>query len=478
VEVVEAFLARIEAVDPLLGAFVRWDAEAARDSAAEVDRKRASGASLGALAGVPVALKDNLAVAGRALTCGSRILAGYVSPYSATVVEKLLAADAVLIGHTNMDEFAMGSSCESSAYGPTRNPWDLERVPGGSSGGSAAAVAARCVPLALGSDTGGSIRQPAAFCGVVGLKPSYGRVSRYGLVAFASSLDQIGPMASSVADVALALGVVAGHDPRDATSAALPVEAAGEVLGAGAASAMAGLRAGVPRELAVEQLEPDVREDWERSLARLERLGARLVEVSVPALEAANAVYYVLANSEASANLARFDGVRYGHRARDAGTLAALYQRSRSEGFGPEVKRRILLGTFALSSGYYDAYYGRAVAVARALGRELRAALDASDFLVTPASPCAAFRMGERNDPLSMYLSDVYTVPANLAGLPAVVVPSGRSAQGLPLALQLMGRAFDEARLLGAAAAFEAAAGFERPPWLPASSGSAPGGAA
>jgi aspartyl-tRNA(Asn)/glutamyl-tRNA(Gln) amidotransferase subunit A len=457
-QVVDAFLERSESVDPLLRCFVRLDAQAARARAAEIDRKRAAGVPLGALAGVPVALKDNLAVAGRALTCGSRVLDGYVSPYSATVVEKLEAADAVLFGHTNMDEFAMGSSCESSAYGPTRNPWDLERVPGGSSGGSAAAVAARCVPLAFGSDTGGSIRQPAALCGVVGLKPTYGRVSRYGLVAFASSLDQVGPLAGSVADAALALQVIAGHDPRDATSAARPV---GDY--AASSGGVEGLRAGVPRELAVGRLDPDVRADWERALARLQGLGVRLVEVSVPALEAANAVYYVLANSEASANLARFDGVRYGHRTREAGTLAGLYQRSRSEGFGPEVKRRILLGTFALSSGYYEAYYGRAAALARALGRELSTALESCDLLLAPASPFPAFRLGERSDPLAMYLSDVYTVPANLAGLPAVAVPSGRSASGLPLALQLMGRGFDEARLLQAAAAFAAATDFERP---------------
>jgi aspartyl-tRNA(Asn)/glutamyl-tRNA(Gln) amidotransferase subunit A len=461
-EVLEAFLARLAAVEPSVHAFVRVDEEGARIRARGLDERRGRGESLGALAGVPVAVKDNLAVAGRSLTCGSRILEGYVSPYSATAVERLEAAGAVLVGHTNMDEFGMGSSCEASAFGPTRNPWDLARVPGGSSGGSAAAVAARLVPLALGSDTGGSVRQPAALCGVVGLKPTYGRVSRYGLVAFASSLDQIGPLAGSVGDVALALEVIAGQDPLDATSSAVPP---GDY---GAASArqgggLEGVRAGVPRQLAVDRLEPDVRGEWERSLARLEELGARLVDVDVPALEAATAVYYVLANCEASANLARFDGVRYGRRSREASTLTELYHRSRSEGFGAEVKRRILLGTFALSSGYHEAYYDRAVAVARALGRELAAALEGTDVLLSPASPSAAFRLGERSDPLTMYLSDVYTVPANLAGLPAVAVPSGVSADGLPLSLQLVGRAFDEARLLRVAAAFEAAADFRRP---------------
>jgi aspartyl-tRNA(Asn)/glutamyl-tRNA(Gln) amidotransferase subunit A len=357
-----------------------------------------------------------------------------------------------------MDEFAMGSSCEFSVYGPTRNPWDLTRVPGGSSGGSAAAVAARQVPLAFGSDTGGSIRQPAALCGVVGLKPTYGRVSRYGLVAFGSSLDQIGPLAGTVADAALALSVIAGVDPRDATSCPQPVEE----YGAGPQD-VAGLRAGVPRELEIDRLASDVRDDWERSLARLEGLGVRIVEVEVPVLRAANAVYYVLASSEASANLARFDGARYGHRSPHAHTLDDLYLKSRREGFGAEVKRRILLGTFALSSGYYDAYYGRAAAVARALGSELADALRETDVLLSPTSPTPAFAIGERSDPLAMYLSDVYTVPANLAGLPAVTVPSGLSAEGLPLSLQLMGRPFDEATLLRVAGAFEAVSGFERP---------------
>jgi aspartyl-tRNA(Asn)/glutamyl-tRNA(Gln) amidotransferase subunit A len=457
-EVLETFLERIAEVDTEIGAFVRLDAEIARGRARELDRRRAAGEALGALAGVPVALKDNLAVAGRRLTCGSRILEGYVSPYTATAVERLEAAGAVVVGHTNMDEFAMGSSCESSIYGPTRNPWDLARVPGGSSGGSAAAVAARQVPLAFGSDTGGSIRQPAALCGVVGLKPTYGRVSRSGLVAFASSLDQIGPLAGSVDDAALALSVIAGGDPRDATSSAEPVaEYRGEPSG------VKGLRAGLPRELEVDRLASDVRADWERALARLEELGVALVEVDVPSLRAANAVYYVLANSEASANLARFDGARYGRRSPEARTLDELYHKSRCEGFGAEVKRRILLGTFALSSGYYEAYYGRAAAVARALGHELAAALRQADFLLSPTSPTPAFALGERSDPLAMYLSDVYTVPANLVGLPAVAVPSGLSAEGLPLSLQLLGRPFDEALLLRVAGAFEAVTGFRRP---------------
>lgn len=462
-DVVEREQARWEGGEIPLHAFLSFGGDNARAAAQTVDASTPTPKARGPkpLLGVPVAIKDNLCTLDYPTTCGSRILEGYVSPYSATAVERLEAAGAVLVGHTNMDEFGMGSSCEASAYGPTRNPWDLARVPGGSSGGSAAAVAARLVPLALGSDTGGSVRQPAALCGVAGLKPTYGRVSRYGLVAFASSLDQIGPLAGSVGDVALALEIIAGQDPLDATSSAVPSGdyAASARQGGG----LDGVRAGVPRQLAVDRLEPDVRGDWERSLARLEELGVRLVEVDVPALEAATAVYYVLANSEASANLARFDGVRYGRRSRDASTLTELYHRSRSEGFGAEVKRRILLGTFALSSGYHEAYYDRAAAVARALGRELAAALEGTDVLLSPASPSAAFRLGERSDPLTMYLSDVYTVPANLAGLPAVAVPSGVSAEGLPLSLQLVGRAFDEARLLRVAAAFEAAADFRRP---------------
>ncbi|HVS16283.1 MAG TPA: Asp-tRNA(Asn)/Glu-tRNA(Gln) amidotransferase subunit GatA [Thermoanaerobaculia bacterium] len=462
VEATRAALDRIEAVDDAVRAFVRVDREGALARAAAIDRRRSAGEVPGPLAGVPVALKDNIAVAGWELTCASRVLRGYRSPFSAGAVERLLAADAVPVGQTNMDEFAMGSSCESSAFFATRNPWDPGRVPGGSSGGSAAAVAARAVPLALGSDTGGSIRQPAAFCGVVGVKPTYGRVSRWGLVAFASSLDQIGPLAGDVADAALLLSVIEGHDPRDSTSSPSPASGCTAALEDG----VEGLRIGCLREVSSESLGADVAADWRAALRRLEELGAELVEVSVPSVAAAVSVYYVVANCEASANLARYDGVRYGHRTERDRSLDLLYLGSRSEGFGAEVKRRILLGTFALSSGYYDAYYARARAVQDLLRRELADALSEVDLLVTPTSPTAAFGIGERvEDPLAMYLSDVFTVPANLAGLPSVALPSGLDGEGLPLSIQLVGRPFGEAALLRAARAFERATRFDsRPP--------------
>jgi aspartyl-tRNA(Asn)/glutamyl-tRNA(Gln) amidotransferase subunit A len=456
-DVTAAALARLRAVEPLLGAFLHvLDAEAMRRAEA-IDRRRRGGQALGPLAGVPVALKDNLHLAGHPVSCASRVLEGYVAPYTATAVARLLEADAVVIGKTNLDEFAMGSSCENSAFGPTRNPWNLDMVPGGSSGGSAAAVAAGCVPLALGSDTGGSIRQPAALSGVVGLKPTYGRVSRYGLVAFASSLDQIGPLTRRVSDAALALDVIAGHDPRDATSAAEPVP--GFVAGLG--SGIAGLRIGVLREVDAGSLAPDSAAVWRRALATLESLGAVVSEVSMPYLPAAIAVYYVVANSEASANLARFDGVRYGRRATPAAAsdgLLGTYVESRSQGFGAEVKRRIMLGTFALAAGYYEAYYGRARGVQRALRDQFARVLETVDILVTPTSPTGAFALGEKlDDPLTMYLNDIFTVPANLLGAPALAVPSGFDERGLPLSIQFLGRPFDEATLLRAGHAFEAA---------------------
>ncbi|HEY3569031.1 MAG TPA: Asp-tRNA(Asn)/Glu-tRNA(Gln) amidotransferase subunit GatA [Thermoanaerobaculia bacterium] len=451
-EVLESCLARTAQVEPLIGAYLEIFEAESRVRAAEIDRRIAAGEDVGPLAGVPVALKDNLSIEGRALTCASRILSGYVAPYTATAVERLLAAGAVPVGRANMDEFAMGSSCENSAYQKTRNPWDLATVPGGSSGGPAAAVAAGSVPLSLGSDTGGSIRQPAALCGVVGVKPTYGRVSRYGLVAFASSLDQIGPFARNVRDAALGLRVIAGADPNDATSAAQPVADYLEGIEEG----IAGLKIGVVREIDPSRLGGDVAANWRASLDRLTSLGAELVEVSVPSVEAAIAVYYVIATSEASANLARFDGVRYGRRSPEADNLADLYFQSRGEGFGPEVKRRIMLGTFALSSGYYEAYYGRARGVLERMRHELDAAFRAADLLATPTTPSAAFRLGEKvDDPLAMYLSDVFTTPANLTGLPAVAVPSGTDAGGLPLSLQILGRPFDEAGVLRAARAFE-----------------------
>ena len=462
--VVESSLERLKATEPLIGAFLRVCEERAYERAAEIDRRVRRGERVGPLAGVPTAVKDNISVAGLELSCGSRILEGYVAPYSATAIERLESADAVIVGQTNMDEFAMGSSCENSAFAPTRNPWRRDRVPGGSSGGSAAAVAAGTVPLALGSDTGGSIRQPAALCGIVGLKPTYGRVSRYGLVAFASSLDQIGPLTASVGDAAVALGVLAGHDPSDSTSVEQPVD---DYL-ASLEHGIEGCRVGVLREVEVQQLGPDVLAAWETSLARLESLGAKLVEISVPTLRAAIAIYYVLANCEASANLARFDGVRYGRRAQGRGLLET-YTQSRSQGFGREVKRRIMLGTLALSSGYYEAYYGRAVGVLAGLRSELRDAFEKVDLLATPTSPTAAFPLGERTeDPLAMYLSDTFTTPASLVGLPGLALPAGYDADGLPLSLQLVARPFEERLLLQAGRAFERESGGTSRPTLPA----------
>jgi len=460
VAVMEAALERTARVEPLIAAYLEVFTERARERAAEIDRRVAAGDDPGPLAGVPVALKDNLSLAGSPLTCASQILTGYVAPYTATAVLRLLAAGAVVLGRANMDEFAMGSSCENSAWQTTRNPWDLAAVPGGSSGGPAAAVAAGSVPLSFGSDTGGSIRQPAALCGIVGLKPTWRRVSRYGLVAFASSTDQIGPLARSVRDAALALGVIAGPDPDDATCADVPAE---DYL-ARIEEGVRGLRVGVIRDVDVAGLDAANGRAWRRALDLLAGAGAEIVEVSVPSVEAAVAVYYVIATSEASANLARFDGVRYGRRA-PAATLADLYFDSRSQGFGAEVKRRIMLGTFALSAGYYEAYYGRARAVLERMRRELDDAFATADVLVTPTTPGAAFGIGEKvDDPLAMYLSDVFTTPASLVGLPAVAVPTGADDRGLPLSLQIMGRPFAEATVLRAARALEAAAAWRVAP--------------
>jgi aspartyl-tRNA(Asn)/glutamyl-tRNA(Gln) amidotransferase subunit A len=447
VEVVESFLARTARVEPLIHAWLELFEDEARERAAAIDRN-----PIGPLAGVPVALKDNLSVAGWPLTCGSKILSGYVAPYTATAVQRLLGAGAVLLGRANMDEFAMGSSCENSAYQLTHNPWDLSRVPGGSSGGPAAAVAAGSAALGIGSDTGGSVRQPAALCGLVGVKPTWGRVSRYGLVAFASSTDQISPLARTVRDAALATSVLAGPDPNDSTCSSRP---AGDYL-SGIEEGIEGLRVGVISNLDASAFDPASARVWKASLDRLAAAGAELVEVRVPSLDAAVAVYYVVAMSEASSNLARFDGVRYGRRVEEGESLLDLYLDSRSEGFGPEVKRRIMLGTFALSAGYQEAYYGRARGVLDRMRRELEAALEKADVIVTPTTPGAAFGLGEKvDDPLAMYLSDVFTTPASLTGLPAVAVPSGLDDQGLPLSLQVMGRSFDEATVFRVARAFE-----------------------
>lgn len=492
-EVVEAHLDRTEAVEPRIHAYLWLDAEAALARADELDRRLAAGEDPGPLSGVPVAIKDNLALADAPMTCASRILEGYTAPGHAKAVQRLLDAGAVVLGKTNLDELGMGSSCEHSAFGPTHNPWALERSPGGSSGGSAAAVAAGSVPLALGSDTGGSVRQPAAWCGLVGLKPTYGRVSRWGLVAFASSLDQVGPLGRCVRDVALALGVLAGPDDRDARSEApAPTTgSAGEDFLQGLEDGIEGYRFGVIRELPLgehpvghtsagwvgEGLAPEGHLDaggqriWSHNLEQLEALGAEVVEVSVPAVNAALAIYHVLANSEASSNLARFDGVRFGaRRSADGGkgeSLEELYRRSRSEGLGREVQRRILLGTYALSAGYREAYYERARRVAALLRQQMESALETVDFLVSPTTATAPFPLGSRTgEPLAMYLADLFTCPANLAGLPAVAVPAGSDEDGLPRSLHLVGRRFEEAELLRAARAFETRVGWEVRPAL------------
>jgi aspartyl-tRNA(Asn)/glutamyl-tRNA(Gln) amidotransferase subunit A len=450
-ELVERALARARAVASL-GAFVGLREEAARREAAEADARRRRGGPRSALEGLPVALKDNLAMAGEPCGCASAILDGYVSPFDATLVERLRAAGAIVVGRTNMDEFAMGSSTEHSRHGPTRNPWDPARSPGGSSGGSAAAVAAGVVPLAFGSDTGGSIRQPAAFCGVTGLKPSYGRVSRHGLVAFASSLDQIGPLARTAADCAAALDAVSGADPCDSTSLPEPPTRCAEAL----AGEIGGLAIGLPREyLAGEGCDPEVARLVEEAARELEKAGAVLRPVSLPHTRHAVATYYLIATAEASSNLARFDGVRYGRRAAGAAGLTEMYERSRSEGFGAEVKRRILLGTYVLSAGYYDAYYRKAQQVRALLRRDFDEAFGRCDALLTPTTPETAFRIGERTgDPLRMYLSDVFTVSVNLAGVPAVSLPCGFAA-GLPVGLQLIGPAGGDAAALRLADAYQ-----------------------
>ncbi len=451
-EIAKAHLARLKAVEGKVEAYLLVLEERALERARAVDRALAAGEPAPPLAGVPVAVKDVLDIEGLPTTCGSRILEGYRPPFTSTAVARLEAAGALVLGKTNMDEFAMGSSTENSAYKKTKNPWDLTRVPGGSSGGSAAAVAARTAPLALGTDTGGSIRQPAALCGVVGLKPTYGRVSRYGLVAFASSLDQIGPFARSVEDVALAASVLCGHDPLDSTSASLPVPDFKAALAGGAR----GARIGVPWGFLKEGVEEGQLARFREALSVLEKAGARLVEVQLPHLPHAIATYYIVATAEACSNLARYDGVRYGLRAKDPADLLHLYGETRDRGFGPEVKRRIILGTFALSSGYYDAYYLRAQKVRTLIRRDFERAFEACDVVATPTSPIPAFRLGEKaDDPLQMYLADIFTVPANLAGIPGLQVPCG-FAGGLPAGLQILGRPFDEEMLLRLGAAYQA----------------------
>jgi aspartyl-tRNA(Asn)/glutamyl-tRNA(Gln) amidotransferase subunit A len=459
VEICRASLAAIDAHDPGLHAFTSVNAEHALARAAAVD----AGQHCGPLAGVPIALKDNICTRALPTTASSRVLAGYVPPYDATVVERLLHAGAVIVGKTNCDEFAMGSSTENSALGPSRNPWNREHTPGGSSGGSAVAVAAGLVSAALGSDTGGSIRQPAAFCGLVGLKPTYGRVSRYGLLAFASSLDQIGPLTHTVRDAAILTRVIAGSDPADATASAHAVP---DFL-SGLTGNVSGLRIGVPARLLDEGVSAEVARPFGEAVDVLRQMGATVDPIELPHADAAIPVYYLVATAEASSNLARYDGVRYGHRTRCADSLHTMYSRTRDEGFGPEVKRRIMLGTYVLSAGYYDAYYRKAQQVRTLIRGDYDAAFARVDLVAMPTTPTPAFRLGEKiDDPLQMYLADVFTVSANLAGLPALSVPCGFTPGNLPVGLQLTGRMFEEPLLLRAGDAYERQAGWwkRRPP--------------
>ncbi|MBN2910431.1 Asp-tRNA(Asn)/Glu-tRNA(Gln) amidotransferase subunit GatA [Polycladomyces sp. WAk] len=449
-DLVDASLARIREVDEQVRAFLTVDEEGARKRAETLDRERMESDQRGLLFGLPAGIKDNICTEGLKTTCASRLLANYEPIYSATVMKKLEQAQAVTIGKMNMDEFAMGSSTENSGFYPTYNPWDLNRVPGGSSGGSAAAVAAGEVYFALGSDTGGSIRQPAAYCGVVGLKPTYGRVSRFGLVAFASSLDQIGPLTKNVEDAAYVLQAIAGHDPMDSTSADVEVP---DYLSA-LTGDVKGLKVAVPKEMMGEGIHPGVREKVQQALRVLESLGAVIEEVSLPHSEYAVATYYLLAPAEASSNLARYDGVRYGVRV-EADSLVEMYKQTRSQGFGSEVKRRIMLGTYSLSSGYYDAYYLKAQKVRTLIKQDFDRVFEQYDVIVGPTAPTTAFKIGEKvDDPLTMYLNDILTIPVNLAGLPAISVPCGLS-DGLPVGLQIIGKAFDESTVLRVAHAYE-----------------------
>lgn len=450
-EVLDSVYARIEQFDSAVNAYLSLDKPIAYQLADQIDTRRAAGESLGPLAGIPLAIKDNLCVKGSQTTCASKILKGFYAPYNATVITRLFDAGCIPVGKTNMDEFAMGSSTENSAFGPSRNPWDLGTVPGGSSGGSAACMAADEAILSLGSDTGGSIRQPAAFCGVVGLKPTYGRVSRYGLIAFASSLDQIGPITKDVTDAALMMNVISGYDPQDSTSLKLAVPDYRQAL----RDDIKGLKVGVIKELLADGISPGVRSAMQASIQVFTQLGAEVEEISIPSFNQAIATYYIIAPAEASSNLARFDGVRFGQRARDARNLLELYEQTRSEGFGPEVKRRIMIGTYVLSSGYYDAYYLKAQKVRTIIREDFARHFKKYDIIISPTTPSVAFRFGEKTaDPLSMYLSDIATSSINLAGIPAISVPCGLD-NGLPVGLQIIGDHFAEETILRAAYAFE-----------------------
>jgi aspartyl-tRNA(Asn)/glutamyl-tRNA(Gln) amidotransferase subunit A len=455
-ELAQEFYAQIEQRNPELNAFLELCPDRAYAQADRVDAIVAQGKPLGRLAGVPVAIKDVISTEGVRTTCGSKILEDYTPPYDATAIERLERAGAVIMGKTNCDEFAMGSSNENSAYGPVRNPIALDRVPGGSSGGSAAAVAAGLSVVALGTDTGGSIRQPGAYCGVPAMMPTYGRVSRYGLIAFASSLDRIGPFATNITDAATVMSVIAGHDSNDSTSAALAVpEYAAEIE-----KSVAGLRIGIPEDYFGAGLDAEVKNKVQAGITLLERHGCKRVPLKMPHTDYAIATYYVIATAEASSNLARYDGVRYGLRVQ-GNTLMEMYRKTRERGFGPEVKRRIMLGTYALSSGYYDAYYLRAQKVRSLIARDFAEAFEKVDAIITPTAPTAAFRLGEKTaDPLEMYLADIYTVTGSLAGVPGISVPCGKSAAGLPIGMQIFGSHFGEARILQLARGFEKAGGF------------------
>jgi len=455
VELAKAVIERKNSVDGKVGAFLSANEDELLAEASISDSLRAEGKKRGALEGIPIGLKDVLAVRGQKLTCASKILENYVSPYTASSLEKLKSRGGIFWGRLNMDEFAMGSSCENSAFQPTYNPWDLSRIPGGSSGGSAAAVAAGECVASLGSDTGGSIRQPASLCGVVGMKPTYGLVSRYGLAAFASSLDQIGPFARCVKDAAILLEAVAGHDPKDSTSVdcEIPDYASNISL-----EAFKGAKIGIPKEYFGAGIDPEVKAIVEKAIADCASQGAEIVEISLPHTDLAIPVYYIIATAEASSNLARYDGVRYTRRSPDTTDAIDIYYKSRAEGFGEEVKRRIILGSYVLSSGYYDAYYLRAQKVRTLIRRDFEAAFEKVDVIMTPTSPTTAFKIGEKtSDPLSMYLSDICTINVNLAGLPGISVPCGFSDAGLPVGLQMIGKAFDERNLLSFAASYEAA---------------------
>jgi aspartyl-tRNA(Asn)/glutamyl-tRNA(Gln) amidotransferase subunit A len=456
-EATETMLTRIQERNGELNTYITVDEAGARAMAREADTRLQQGAAT-PLTGIPLALKDVMVTRGLRTTCGSKILSNFIPPYDATVCARLRQAGAVILGKVNMDEFAMGSSTENSAFGPCRNPWDRDYIPGGSSGGSAAAVAADLCLAALGSDTGGSIRQPAAMCGVVGLKPTYGRVSRYGLVAYASSLDQIGPLTKEVRDAAILLQAIAGHDPKDSTSVPTPVPDYQEMLG----QEIKGLKIGVPREFFGVGLDPEVAAAVQEALQTLAGLGAEIVELSLPHSEYAVAAYYILAVAEASSNLARYDGVKYGFRA-EGQNLLNMYAQTRAQGFGAEVRRRIMLGTYTLSAGYYEAYYRKASQVRALIRRDFEAAFRQCQVIATPVSPTPAFRLGEKvDDPLTMYLSDIFTISANLGGIPGISVPCGFSSRGLPIGLQLMGPVFGEADLFKAAYAFEQATDFHR----------------